>query len=64
MRSGPERQPHLERLVHSLKELLAVGRERLAAGPEEELRDQACLAQQHRSHMVSLVSRLPTPTKH
>lgn len=46
-------QDHHEQLVHSLKELLALGRERLAAGPEAELRDRARLAQQLSGHMVS-----------
>lgn len=58
--SGLELQHHHEQLVRSLEDLLALGRERLA-GPEEELRDRARLAQQHSGHMVSLSSNAPQP---
>lgn len=50
---GVELQRHRERLVRSLEELLALGRDRLDAGPEVELRDRARLRQQHAGHMVS-----------
>lgn len=49
-----ELQRRRERLAHSLEELLALGRDRLDAGPEVELRDRARLRQQHAGHMVSL----------
>lgn len=47
-------QHHREQLVLSLEELLALGRHRLDAGPEVELRDRARLAERHAGHMVSL----------
>ncbi|TNM95727.1 hypothetical protein fugu_016810 [Takifugu bimaculatus] len=52
--SGVELQHHHEQLVHSLEELLALGRDRLDAGPEVELRDRAGLRQQHAGHMKFL----------
>lgn len=52
--SSVELQHHQEQLVHSLEELLALGRDRLDAGPQVELRDRARLGQQHAGHMVSL----------
>lgn len=51
---GGEPRYHQGQLVHSLEELLALGRGRLGAGPEEELRHRAHLARQHAGHMVSL----------
>lgn len=47
-----ELQHHHEQLAHRLEELLALGRDRLDAGPEVELRDRAGLRQQHAGHMV------------
>lgn len=58
--SGLELRRHREQLVRSLEDLLALGRERLAA-PEEELRDRARLAQQHSGHMVSPSGNAPQP---
>lgn len=61
--SSVELQYHHAQLVTSLGELLALGRDRLDAGPEEELRDRARLTQQHAGHMVSRAERVKTVTR-
>lgn len=63
VKSSLELQRHHEQLVLSLKDLLALGRERLAAGPEDELRDRARLAQRHSGHMVSLSGSASQPRR-
>eukprot|EP00064_Thunnus_orientalis_P020647 superscaffoldBa00005798_g20789 len=51
LRSSVELQQQYERLVHSLKELLDVGSERLTQQPDTELQSRAQLQQQLNSHM-------------
>ena len=54
LRSGVELQQQYERLVHSLKELLDLGSERLTQQPDTELQSRAQLQQQLNSHTVSV----------
>lgn len=54
VRSGGELRLLREQLVVSLEDLLLLGRERLAEGPGDELRDRAHLARRRAGHMVSV----------
>ena len=54
LRSTVELQEHYERLVHSLKELIHLGSERLAQQPDKELQSRTQLQEQLSSQTVSV----------